>query len=102
MTYSEKLKNPKWQRKRLEIMQRDGFKCSFCHSDKKELNVHHLYYTPGLDPWEYDSESMVTLCFDCHDSTHTSLAKCAAIISYNVLRKRKSLIEIEEAINSIS
>ena len=25
--YVEKLKDPRWQRKRLEIMQRDGFRC---------------------------------------------------------------------------
>jgi len=26
MTYAEKLKNPKWQKKRLKIFERDGYK----------------------------------------------------------------------------
>jgi len=29
-TYAEKLKHPLWQRKRLEILNRDGFKCAQC------------------------------------------------------------------------
>ena len=30
MNYSEQLKSPKWQKKRLEIMQRDKFTCQLC------------------------------------------------------------------------
>ena len=66
-TYSEKLRDPRWQRKRLEIMQRDNFTCQKCESTEKTLNVHHCYYETGNEPWEYPSASLVTLCFDCHD-----------------------------------
>jgi 5-methylcytosine-specific restriction endonuclease McrA len=67
MTYSEKLRNPKWQRKRLEILNRDGFKCLFCGADDKNLQVHHLLYQ-RRDPWDYPDYLYQTLCDGCHQS----------------------------------
>ena len=66
MEYSEKLRDPRWQKKRLEIMERDGFECQSCYSKKKELQIHHRYYLSGKEPWEHSSEALVTLCKDCH------------------------------------
>lgn len=65
-SYSEKLKNPRWQKKRLEIMKRDNFKCRLCGDTETTLNVHHLTYTNGNDPWEYDNKELITLCEHCH------------------------------------
>lgn len=65
-TYAEKLKDPRWQRKRLEIMQRDEFACTHCGDVGSTLNVHHLYYKKGRDPWEYDDEVLITVCESCH------------------------------------
>lgn len=65
-TYSEKLKDPRWQRKRLEIMERDQFKCRHCRSTEKTLNVHHKVYRKGKMPWDYEDDVFVTLCEDCH------------------------------------
>lgn len=66
-TYYEKLRDPRWQKKRLEIMERDGFACAFCCDSSKTLNVHHYYYLKGVDPWDYCSNSLVCLCEDCHE-----------------------------------
>ncbi len=66
MTYSEKLKDPRWQRKRLEIMEQSEFTCEHCSSTSKTLNVHHVNYDKGKAPWDYDDEHFVTLCEDCH------------------------------------
>lgn len=66
MSYQDKLKDPRWQKMRLEIMERDGFKCRKCEAKDKTLHVHHFYYTKGAQPWEYDEEALVTLCDDCH------------------------------------
>lgn len=65
-TYSEKLKDPRWQKKRLEVMGYDSFKCVECGSESKTLNVHHTYYVSGRNPWDYPSRSLLTLCQDCH------------------------------------
>lgn len=64
--YSEKLRDPRWQKVRLEIMERDKFSCRHCGSDKKTLNVHHCYYRTGKNPWDYDKNTLVTLCEGCH------------------------------------
>ena len=62
--YSEKLKDPRWQKKRLQILNRDQFKCRFCSDDKTELHVHHLKYK--CNPWDAHDEDLVTLCEKCH------------------------------------
>ena len=69
-TYSEKLKDPRWQRKRLEIMQRDDFRCVHCCSESEMLSVHHRYYIAGRMPWEYPNWSLKTLCKVCHQASH--------------------------------
>jgi hypothetical protein len=65
-TYSEKLRDPRWQKRRLEIMERDEWCCQFCFDSKSTLNVHHRYYEPGKQPWEYPDIALVTLCEHCH------------------------------------
>jgi hypothetical protein len=65
--YSKKLLDPRWQRKRLEILDRDGFQCRSCGARDRTLHVHHRYYEYGRDPWDYDSKILVTLCDECHE-----------------------------------
>lgn len=66
ITYSEKLRDPRWQRKRLKIMERDDFQCMKCMDSESTLNVHHCYYDYGKEPWDYPSKSLITLCEKCH------------------------------------
>lgn len=66
-TYVDLLKDPRWQKKRLEIMQRDNFTCQHCGCQDKELQIHHLIYHKDYKPWEYDSEELITLCNRCHE-----------------------------------
>jgi hypothetical protein len=71
--YSELLSSPHWQRKRLEIMQLDDWKCRACHNGERMLNVHHMSYERGRLPWEYPDNQLVTLCEDCHAEVHEFL-----------------------------
>jgi hypothetical protein len=64
--YSEKFKDPRWQRKRLEILERDGWCCQKCYDPQNPLHVHHRYYEQGKDPWDYPDEALVSLCEECH------------------------------------
>lgn len=69
MTYREKLKDARWLRKRNEILERDNYTCKGynCPSPKKTLlEVHHLDYLPGIEPWEYPNDMLITLCGHCH------------------------------------
>lgn len=70
-TYSEKLKDPQWQKKRLEIMSRDGFRCCYCGNDKSTISVHHEYYVSNRDPWQYPNWSLKSLCESCHGRVHS-------------------------------
>lgn len=71
--YSEYLKNPKWQKKRLEILSRDNFSCVVCGNGidtDTQVHVHHLSYRKDCMPWEYDINDMRVLCRTCHQRIH--------------------------------
>ena len=73
MEYKKLLLNPKWQKKRLEILQRDNFSCVVCGNGidtDTQVHVHHLSYRKGCMPWEYDNSNFVTLCEHCHSGVH--------------------------------
>ena len=65
-SYSELLKDPRWQKKRLLIMQRDKWTCQDCGWKESTLHVHHKYYIPDKKPWEYPNKALITLCEGCH------------------------------------
>jgi hypothetical protein len=63
--YHQKLKDPRWQKKRLEVLNRDDFKCQKCGDVETELNVHHIKYSTN-EPWDEPASNLITLCKDCH------------------------------------
>ncbi len=65
-TYSEKLKSPKWQKKRLKILERDDFTCQYCQDSESPLHIHHKKYV-GDDPWDTPDEFLITVCEICHE-----------------------------------
>ena len=65
--YAERLKDVRWQKKRLEILERAGWQCEDCGAAEGVcLNVHHQWYTSGAMPWEYENGCFVAVCEDCH------------------------------------
>lgn len=68
--YWEKPKDPRWQKRRLEIMQRDDFTCIDCGDSSSSLNVHHCFYIKSMEPWEYPDDMLKTLCEQCHKKRH--------------------------------
>jgi len=64
--YSLKLKDPRWQRKRLEIFSRDNWACQICGDKLETLHIHHKSYIRGNNPWEYDESYLMTVCATCH------------------------------------
>jgi hypothetical protein len=65
--YIQKFKDPRWQKKRLEIFERDKWQCQVCLAEGDTLNIHHKYYCDDCEPWEYDDNALVTLCERCHE-----------------------------------
>lgn len=64
MTYKEKLQDPRWQKKRLEILDRDNFTCQLCDDKHTTLHVHHSSYLEN--PWDVQNSELITYCADCH------------------------------------
>lgn len=80
-TYAERLKDPRWQRRRLEILQRADFTCEQCGSKDRTLHVHHLLYRKGAMPWEYEDHELRSLCEPCHEWWHTERALMDAALA---------------------
>lgn len=75
MTYSQKLRDSRWQKLRLKVFERDGWKCQrpgFQSAENTTLAVHHKSYLLGRDPWDYPLTNFDTLCEKCHERAHDS------------------------------
>jgi len=66
LSYSEKLRDERWQHKREFILDRADNKCEDCGSSSR-LEIHHCYYMYGYEPWEYPFDSLRCLCRSCHE-----------------------------------
>lgn len=86
-TYSEKLKDPRWQRKRLEIFQRDNWTCQKCEDTKSPLVVHHRFYLLDHEHWDYPDDLLVTLCERCHNDYFENIKAAESIILQSLKRK---------------
>jgi Zn finger protein HypA/HybF involved in hydrogenase expression len=69
-SFTEQYKDPRWQKKRLLILNRDEFSCQNCGDEDSTLHVHHKSYEWGLPLWDYDGELLITLCESCHGTAH--------------------------------
>lgn len=67
-TYWEKLKDPRWQKVRLQVLERAKFRCEVCGSTERTLHVHHGAYIKNHDPWEYTPDMLHCLCEWCHEA----------------------------------
>jgi 5-methylcytosine-specific restriction endonuclease McrA len=85
MTYSEKLRDPRWQKKRLLILDRDGWKCFSCGDSTRNLQVRHVVYR-RMDPWEYPDSLLQTLCDACHKERQELSDKSADALRIAIMK----------------
>ena len=71
-SFSDQYKDPRWQKKRLQILERDEFTCHDCGDTKSTLHAHHLFYSQGKKIWEYNDDLLLTLCETCHEMVHST------------------------------
>ena len=82
--WSRKYKDPRWQKKRLEILERDLWTCRCCMSEEDgvELHVHHGYYRLDAEgPWDYESETLWTLCRKCHKEATDDMREIRTVLA---------------------
>lgn len=104
MTYSEKLKSPKWQKKRLEILNRDEFTCKLCGDSETQLHVHHLEYEYDKHPADISSEKLITYCEHCHELVETIKSYSTDFLVFKVLKLRhyRSVFHINKSTGIIT
>jgi RNA polymerase subunit RPABC4/transcription elongation factor Spt4 len=56
--------DPRWQKLRLRVMDRDAWMCVACGDTKATLHVHHKRYCGNI--WDSPVEDLQTLCNGCH------------------------------------
>jgi hypothetical protein len=98
--YSEKLRDPRWQRKRLECMNAAGWACEICKHQYEELMVHHKVYRRSeitnelLEPWEYPQQDLQCLCKTCHTLKHLQQVKVAQYAEHEKLLRVTKVVRI--------
>ena len=88
--FSAQYKHPLWQKKRLKILERDGFACKQCGDKNSTLHVHHCFYEKGKKIWDYNDIDLFTLCDSCHLIIHDDLLSLDSTLK---IIKRKSCIQ---------
>lgn len=78
--YLELLKHPKWQKKRLGILEAHDFTCDECGDTEATLHVHHRFYKKKAKPWEYEDGDFAVLCVTCHDIVTENLREFRAMV----------------------
>jgi hypothetical protein len=73
ISYKEKLLDPRWQKKRLEVLERDNWTCQSCKETQKTLHVHHQKYSRA--PWSIKSDFLITYCERCHSTIEMLIKK---------------------------
>ena len=97
--YNELLKDPRWQKRRLEIFERDNWTSQICGTKDKMLHVHHIAYIKNRKPWDYPDNLLITLCEDCHEQEHNLYSWILSEI--DSMRNEGVLLgEIYEVLNS--
>lgn len=104
MTYSEKLKDPRWQQLSAHIKERADWRCQRCGTSDSMLSAHHRTYERGKDPWDYEDTNFECLCVKCHDAVEMYLAGIrsaaamlpnARLASFAVLAQKTLLRELQ-------
>lgn len=83
--YSQKLKDPRWQKLRLEVMSANNFNCEICGDGSVTLNVHHKEYFKGHEPWEYSTKQLAVICDGCHEEVHSSIDMLKWVCSFSAM-----------------
>jgi hypothetical protein len=100
VSYADLLKDPRWQKRRLEVLADRGWKCERCDDKTTELHVHHKRYLKGKMPWEYEDVDLCVLCSVHHEQWHKDMENLTTAISYMPLPAFENLVGYAVALAS--
>ena len=89
-------RDPRWQKKRLEVLERAEWCCQWCGESERELQVHHGYYEGNKKPWDYEPVALFALCEDCHEEAERArkLIKSAGLLPLDFQFHLANLIQM--------
>lgn len=93
--------DPRWQKVRLEVMNRDKFTCQCCGTSEIELQVHHLCYEKGKRIWDSRPEDLLTLCRDCHEQTEMYVTLMRRHAPRLIRSRRKGSDDLAKIVRSL-
>lgn len=86
--FQRQLSDPRWQKKRLQILERDEWTCQTCGDTEATLTVHHKSYRyidgKFADVWDYDDRHLITLCQECHSDEEEALSELQNVAFYRL------------------
>jgi len=91
--FLQRYRDPRWQRIRLRIMERDDWKCRKCGATDNSLQVHHKKYE-GAMPWETSDRYLVTLCDRCHERLTELQRETRNILAEVPIDQMAAIVEI--------
>lgn len=67
-SYSDALQDPRWQKRRLEILSAADWACEDCGRKDRAFDIHHNFYIRAFrnQPWRYENDLVMALCKPCH------------------------------------
>jgi 5-methylcytosine-specific restriction endonuclease McrA len=71
-TWKVQREDPRWQKKKAEICERDNWTCKMCGDTDSQLSVHHSFYMPRRAIWDYPNKSLHCLCWSCHQKAQST------------------------------
>lgn len=95
--YAELLKDPRWQRKRLDVLDRADWTCQRCGCTSRTLHAHHKHYLKGRKPWDYDDDLLECLCDTCHEEVHAEQEALELKIARQPTEMLPALLDAVEA-----
>ena len=102
MTYQEQIKHPKWQKKRLEVLEANNFTCQQCGRTDMELHVHHTMYKKGASAWEYEISELKCYYKDCHKVDHDISALISKLLAGMSLESKSRVLGYADSFYSES
>jgi hypothetical protein len=88
--YTEKLRDPRWIKKRDHIRQRANYACEEC-GNSGYVEVHHCCYVRGWQPWEYSDYLLKCVCRGCHEQRAVIETRMNGFLSSLTMKQMESL-----------